>query len=365
MQGGGTHVLDSPTLQRRLAAVQANAELRMGSLQQRLLLGPGTPGGISLAQAKTYGAQALRGLVRTAGQMGAAESMGDQPVRRGMTAFELHCLTCPSKTGLYLNLAECIAKCGGWPGDGSDQCHGNCLCYIRPASITSVYGDDMSQSLKVRLAKLPVFDLALPRGSSGGAGPPARSLSPDRARMRLQRLGITDTNLISRNPISGAVRLFIVEGMERLASEGIPLPSRIEIRHGKPIEPERANAIGSTSYADDQETLVVWIEHSFWRYPEWQTVQAHADGQISTDDVHYVFFHEAGHVAHHRAGVPRLSQLAVLTPDEDAVAAKVSNRAKLKRGEFMSEVYAALATGRELPDDVLRLYREKGGIDPR
>jgi len=166
VQGGGTHVLDSPTLQRRLAAVQANAELRMGSLQQRLLLGPGTPGGISLAQAKTYGAQALRGLVRTAGQMGAAESMGDQPVRRGMTAFELHCLTCPRKAGLYLHLAECIAKCGGWPGDGSDQCHGNCLCYIRPASITSVYGDDMSQSLKVRLAKLP------PQPPAGGAAVP-------------------------------------------------------------------------------------------------------------------------------------------------------------------------------------------------
>lgn len=155
VQGGGTHVLDSPTLQRRLAAVQANAELRMGSLQERLLLGPDHPDGISLAQANTWGAQAMRGLVRTAGQMGAAESFGDRPVRRGMTAFEAHCLTCPSKAGLYVNLAECIAKCGGWVGDGSDQCHGNCLCYVRPASITSVYGDDMSESLKVRLANLP------------------------------------------------------------------------------------------------------------------------------------------------------------------------------------------------------------------
>lgn len=215
VQGGGTHVLDSPMLQRRLAAVQANAELRMNSLQERLLLGPDHPDGISLAQANAWGAQAMRGLVRTAGQMGAAESLGDRPVRRGMTAFEAHCLTCPSKAGLYTNIRECIEKCGGWVGDGSDQCHGNCLCYVRPASITSVYGDDLSGSLKVRLANLPpvepaggaaVIELPVPStalkpsapgaaGSDGGEQEPSGSSLPATATAAFAALAAIDDRM--------------------------------------------------------------------------------------------------------------------------------------------------------------------------
>lgn len=121
---------------RRLTALSDDLRVRVTSLEQRLLAGE-----ISEAQARSWAGQAGRGLTRTAAQMGAMADLGDEPVRRIMSAGEQHCGSCPAKARTYASLEECIAECGGWPGDGSDDCHGNCLCSLEPVSRASVYAD--------------------------------------------------------------------------------------------------------------------------------------------------------------------------------------------------------------------------------
>lgn len=41
-----------------------------------------------------------------------------------------HCHTCPPKAGEYDSWSEMLRICGGLPGDGSDDCRGNCRCWV-------------------------------------------------------------------------------------------------------------------------------------------------------------------------------------------------------------------------------------------
>lgn len=50
------------------------------------------------------------------------------PVARALGAAE-HCRTCPPKAHRYRTFSEMVMK-AGIPGDGSDQCHGNCVCSV-------------------------------------------------------------------------------------------------------------------------------------------------------------------------------------------------------------------------------------------
>lgn len=72
--------------------------------------------------------------------MAAAARFEGQPISRILTAFEEHCSTCPGKARIYANAEEMVRLCGGWPGDGSDECHGNCLCGLEPATEFSIFG---------------------------------------------------------------------------------------------------------------------------------------------------------------------------------------------------------------------------------
>lgn len=140
IQHGGDAFADELT-RRRVSEAAAQLELRLDELARRAGLDPDQPDAISLAQAAAWGGQSGRGLIRASGQMAAAARFEGQPVSRIMTAFEDHCATCPGKARLYASVEAMVRECGGWPGDGSDECHGNCLCGLEPATEYSVYGD--------------------------------------------------------------------------------------------------------------------------------------------------------------------------------------------------------------------------------
>lgn len=132
---GGADIRDAATVA-RVQSVDDALVARINALAARY-----DAGEISARQLANWSGQTQRGLARTAEQMGGMARIGDEPVRRVMKAGEDHCGTCPSKIGTYASLEECLAVCGGWPGDGSDDCHGNCYCTIEPVSLYSVYQD--------------------------------------------------------------------------------------------------------------------------------------------------------------------------------------------------------------------------------
>ncbi len=120
-----------------------------------------------------------------------------------------------------------------------------------------------------------------------------------------------------------------------------------------------------TFYLDEGEELLVYTGHRIWKDPEFVLAKAKMQNHIATGDLDHVFFHEAGHMAHRQSGITPEQQKVKLTPAEMLVAEQVSYRAKHSTGEFLSETYAAMAVGRELPGEAVRLYLEKGGIDLR
>ncbi|NUQ01397.1 MAG: hypothetical protein HUU35_16260 [Armatimonadetes bacterium] len=92
--------------------------------------------------------------------------------RRHLTAFEDHCASCPGKARLYANVEAMVEETGGWPGDGSDDCHGNCLCSLEPATEFSVFGDETEGLLT---PEGPPWVPPADRGPDGGGaagGPP-------------------------------------------------------------------------------------------------------------------------------------------------------------------------------------------------
>lgn len=128
---GGTTLRDAPT-QRRVAGVLETTQAKLDSLVERV-----EAEDISAAQAAAWAGQAVRGSVRSAQMIGGVSWYSDQPIQRIMGAGEKHCGTCPGKAGSYDNLEHYLAVCGGWPGDGSDDCHGNCYCSLEPVAATS------------------------------------------------------------------------------------------------------------------------------------------------------------------------------------------------------------------------------------
>lgn len=170
VQYGGDPLVNELTW-RRLSEAQASMEARIDALAQKL-----ADEEISLAQAASWSGQGGRGLIRTAGQMGSAARFEGVPVSRVMTAFESHCLTCPGKAKIYPSLEAYLAETGGWPGDGSDQCHGNCLCSLEPATEFSVFGEETSGLFSpTGLPPLP----SLPELPTGLPDDLARPLPPE------------------------------------------------------------------------------------------------------------------------------------------------------------------------------------------
>ncbi|MBI2301152.1 MAG: hypothetical protein HYU66_19770 [Armatimonadetes bacterium] len=125
----------------RLTAARDGYHARLDALAANTAAGKCSP-----AQARAWAAASGRGFLHFAQQVGHAEHLGDDGVRRVMTPGAEHCTTCPGKARTFGSLAECLAETGGWPGDGSDECHGNCLCHLEPQRLYSVFADT-SQSL--------------------------------------------------------------------------------------------------------------------------------------------------------------------------------------------------------------------------
>lgn len=104
--------------------------LKLNDLARRARLVDGEEK-ISDKQARAWAAQAVRGSLWAASQIAGLTGVSG-PVVRVLGLTEHHCRTCPPKAGEYPSLAVAIAVCGGLPGDGSDDCHGNCYCRIMP-----------------------------------------------------------------------------------------------------------------------------------------------------------------------------------------------------------------------------------------
>lgn len=118
-------------------------------------------GDISTAKLQAWSGEEARGMVRCAGQMGAVEHWPDDlPMRRVLTWHEDSCPSCPAKARTYRSIEHYLAVAGGWPGDGSDTCGGNCNCSLQPATAVSVYDADELRWM---------MDLAM-RGEGGTVG---------------------------------------------------------------------------------------------------------------------------------------------------------------------------------------------------
>lgn len=118
-----------------LQSLFATARQRADALARKVADGLATE-----KQAAAWMYQTAGGLSRAAFVLGGLEGE-DGPVRRILLTESQHCTTCPPKARTYPSLADCELFCGGLPGDGSDQCYGNCNCTIKPASRSSVFRD--------------------------------------------------------------------------------------------------------------------------------------------------------------------------------------------------------------------------------
>ena len=112
-----------------LAGHRLDAQTRLNGLAGSAARGERSP-----AQVAAWAAALGAGLTRTSFFL-AANAAHDEGVVRVLGAAERHCPTCPSKQGAYPSAAAMVAACGGWPGDGSDRCGGQCRCGVYPRSV--------------------------------------------------------------------------------------------------------------------------------------------------------------------------------------------------------------------------------------
>jgi hypothetical protein len=148
--------------------------------------------------------------------------------------------------------------------------------------------------------------------------------------------------------------------------------------HGIPVDPEGYEAIaradgrpaaGRTVAAYDprQGKVLLNQRHPFWRSPVELMRAAYRAGSLSSDSPAHPAFQEVAHQLHRLAvGADRYAELRGrrLTPDEDAIAARVSAYARTSPVEFVAEAFAALRAGRPLDPDVMAIYNQLGGPPP-
>ena len=99
--------------------------------------------------------------------------------------------------------------------------------------------------------------------------------------------------------------------------------------------------------------------HAFWK-----SIKNNPKIKISLDksEIESAFgflYHEIGHT-----NDPHLAHRTkefLKNPDAVNIAAKVSGYAKTNEDEFIAEVFKKLASGKKLPEDVMKLYKELGG----
>ena len=150
---------------------------------------------------------------------------------------------------------------------------------------------------------------------------------------------------------------------------------------GVDVEPNAADDIEASK--GDQAYNVAGMYHAgtrkvyinqrspYWNDPAATMSKAGKDGPtgpwLSTDRPAHIIIHEVGHAEHHKAvGTTRYQEIRAreFTPEEKAVARRVSRYAATKPIEIIPEVYAGLVAGKRYDDEVMALYEELGGPRP-
>jgi hypothetical protein len=140
---GSVDIADERSIE-LLRSLQADREARLGSLGEQL-----SADEISIGQYRSRAEQGIKGSARAGAQLGNAAHFRDEPIRRVLTPEFDHCETCPPKARTYSSFDDYLSEGGNIPGDGGDDCHGNCGCSLEASRLYSVY-EDTRQSLVAR-----------------------------------------------------------------------------------------------------------------------------------------------------------------------------------------------------------------------
>lgn len=107
--------------------------------------------------------------------------------------------------------------------------------------------------------------------------------------------------------------------------------------------------------------------HPFWRNPVAVMRGRKQFGLSSTANPAHPAFQEIAHRLHQKAvGLKRYRELrgASLTSEQDAVAVKISQAARVSPVEYVAEVFAMMKDGQAVAPEVMKLYNHFGGPTP-
>jgi hypothetical protein len=120
-------------------------------------------------------------------------------------------------------------------------------------------------------------------------------------------------------------------------------------------------------YHAGTKTIYLNQRSPYWDDPAATMAEARKINWLSSDRPAHVIIHEVGHAEHHKAvGTVVYNQVRaqVFTPEEKAVAGRVSRYAATKPIEIVPEVYAGLVAGKQYDSEVMALYASLRGPTP-
>ena len=170
---------------------------------------------------------------------------------------------------------------------------------------------------------------------------------------------------------SGEIGDIVTNALQELKGQGVPLPDHVSIRGdlfdqwSKHIGVDSSDLVASIS--PNRVTGEAWLflnpGYPFWANPAEDARMQHAKGHWSSSDPMHIIRHEMGHLTQYKkseADYMRLSGM-IFSPEEAAIAARVSAYAAESPREFVAEVFAAKLAQAAFDDEVMQLYRRLGG----
>lgn len=154
---------------------------------------------------------------------------------------------------------------------------------------------------------------------------------------------------------------FANELLSQLMGRFLPLPDQILI-DAQPFRFLGRQAVQSPASAN-KGRIAINPDALYWNNPNVFAGMLRQQRFWSSDNVLHPLYHEAGHVLLYKADPQRFESVRDLSnAQKTVIAGEVSQRACRNVHEFVSEVFAGLMAERTFSRDVIRWYRNRGGV---
>jgi hypothetical protein len=171
-----------------------------------------------------------------------------------------------------------------------------------------------------------------------------------------------------------AVANHVNEGLYLLKKRGVLLPNQVVVDsrffHAAGRPTAFAAYVPSVAFGTGQYSQAFVINPRYdWKNIGLAVAAMKERSVLSTDHPHHLIFHEAGHMAYHRAAPEKYGRGPRLVSEQterfkceiESVRGLIGGRAFENYREYVGEVFAMKMTGVAIPSSVQKLYDKLGG----